>query len=63
MCSVSKIWSADELMTMNPSEREAIFLANSSTDIADVPAAMLESARTKIQAHIAQNETASAHDT
>ena len=63
MCSVRKIWSADELMAMSPSEREATFLENSSTDIDDVPAALLDRTRNKIQAHIRHNETASAHDT
>ena len=60
---MNKIWSADELMAMTPSEREAIFLANSSTEIDDVPPAMLNRARQKIEAHIDQTEPASAHDT
>lgn len=60
---VNKIWSADELMAISPAEREQIFLANSSTEIDDVPPAMLERARQKIEARIGQNRAASTHDT
>ena len=59
---MSKIWTADELMAMSPAERESVFRANSIDNIDDVPPAMIESARTKIRNHIAQNETASAND-
>lgn len=60
---MTKIWNADELMAMSPAEREALFLAQSSDDLADVPPALLESARAKIRNHIGQTETTSASET
>lgn len=60
---MTKIWNADELMAMSPAEREALFLTQSSSDLADVPPALLESARAKIRNHIAQTEITSVTET
>lgn len=55
---MDKIWSADELMAMSPSERQALFDANGSTDLESVPEHLLERAREGIDAHIARTELA-----
>lgn len=57
---MTKIWTADELMAMSPAERESLFLAQSSDNLADVPPSLLESARAKIRNHIGQTESTSA---
>jgi hypothetical protein len=49
-----KVWTADELVTMTPAQRQAIFDEIISTDINDIPPDMLASARKKIEAHVAQ---------
>ena len=51
---MDKIWSADELMAMSPCERQELFDANSSTDLAEVPEQLLELARQDIQSHVAR---------
>jgi hypothetical protein len=51
---MDKIWSADELMAMSPADRQALFEANSSTDLADVPEHLLEQARNDIRAHVSR---------
>jgi hypothetical protein len=55
---MDKIWSADELMAMSPSERQALFDTNGSTDLASIPEHLLERARQGIDAHIARTELA-----
>ncbi len=55
---MDKIWSADELMAMSPAERQALFEANSTSDLAEIPDHLLEHAREGIRAHIARTELA-----
>lgn len=55
---MDKIWSADELMAMSPSERQALFDASGSTDLASIPGHLLERARAGIDSHIARTELA-----
>ena len=54
--AMDKIWSADELMAMSPAERQALFEANSSTDLDDVPEHLLALARQDIRAHVSRIE-------
>ena len=53
---MDKIWSADELRAMSPAERQVLFDANSSTDLADVPEKLLELARRDIESHVARTQ-------
>ncbi len=55
---MDKIWSADELMAMSPAERQELFDANSTTDLAEMPERLLELARQDVQAHIERTAAA-----
>jgi hypothetical protein len=59
---MDKIWSADELMAMSPAERQALFEANSSTDLEAVSDRLLNLARQDVQAHIRRTESTPAID-
>ena len=49
-----KLWTADELLAMSPAERDAVVRAGFITDIEQIPPALLERARERIRAHIAE---------
>lgn len=51
----SKIWSAEELERMTPSERQAIVRAGFETHLTTAPPSLIERARRRIEAHIADN--------
>lgn len=59
---MDKIWSADELMSMSPAERQELFDANSSTDLASIPERLVELARQDVRAHIRRTEAITALD-
>jgi hypothetical protein len=56
MASRSRIWTAQEMETMSPDERDAIVRAGFQTDLANVSPELLERARIKVRAHIEANE-------
>ena len=51
-----RVWTASELEALTPNERDAVVRAGFVTDPALVPAGLLERARRKTDAHIAQTE-------
>ena len=56
MASRSRIWTAQEMETMSPAERDAIVRAGFETDLTNVSPELLERTRSKIRAHIEVNE-------
>jgi hypothetical protein len=57
-----RIWTAEELETMSPNDRDAVVRAGFETDLTKVSPELLERARHKIEAHIAANEGTSTAD-
>lgn len=53
---VDRIWSAAELEALTPDERAATIRAGFVTDPDDVPAALVDRARQKVDARIAATE-------
>lgn len=53
---VDRIWSAAELEALTPDERAATIRAGFVTDADDVPAALVDRARQKVDARIAATE-------
>ena len=53
---VDRIWSAAELEVLTPDERAATIRAGFVTDPDDVPAALVDRARQKVDARIAATE-------
>lgn len=54
-----KIWTAEELETMSPAERNAISQASIVRDLGDAPPHLVESARRFVEARIATEEQSS----
>lgn len=57
-----KIWSAEELENMSPSERHAIVRGGFDADLGNVSADLLARTRRRIESHIASSQDAPTPD-
>ncbi len=57
-----KLWTAEELEKLSPTERTEIIRAGIVTDLTQVPEAFLERVRANVRNHISSTETAAASE-
>ena len=53
-----KIWTAEELLTLSPAERDATFESSLVRDFDQAPAELVARARARIEQRIARTESA-----